>query len=79
MSLFGAYDWTLSSSSGKFIYVINKSFYIEESSKDNMAVSLCSINEDLNKDIRSFRFNRSTKARAMILKIDQNTKELKGM
>ena len=44
-----------------------------------MAVSLCSINEDLNKDIRSFRFNRSTKARAMILKIDQNTKELKGM
>ena len=44
-----------------------------------MAVSLCSINEDLNKDIRSFRFSRSTKARAMILKIDQNTKELKGM
>jgi len=50
----------------------------EESSKDNMAVSLCSINDDLNKDIRSFRFNRSTKARAMILKIDQNTKELKA-
>merc|ERR1712051_962083 len=50
----------------------------EESSKDSMAVSLCSINDDLNKDIRSFRFNRSTKARAMILKIDQNTKEPKA-
>ena len=33
VSLFGAYDWTLSSSSGKFIYVINKSFYIEKKKK----------------------------------------------
>ena len=44
-----------------------------------MAVSVCSINDDLNKEIRSFRFNRSTKPRAMILKIDPNTKELKGI
>jgi len=43
-----------------------------------MAVSVCSINDDLNKEIRSFRFNRSTKPRAMILKIDPNTKELKA-
>jgi len=33
VSLFGAYDWTLSSTRGKFIYVINKSFYIEERRK----------------------------------------------
>jgi len=42
-----------------------------------MAVSVCSIDEDMNKELRSFRFSRSTKPRAIILKIDQNTKELK--
>jgi len=42
-----------------------------------MAVSVCSIDEDMNKEMRSFRFSRSTKPTAIILKIDQNTKELK--
>ena len=42
-----------------------------------MAVSVCSIDEDMNKELRSFRFSCSTKPRAIILKIDQNTKELK--
>ncbi len=40
------------------------------------AVSACSINEDMRKELQAFRFSRSRKPRALILKIDMSTKEL---
>lgn len=42
-----------------------------------MAVSVCSINEDMGKELQAFRFSRSTKPRALILKIDPVSFELK--
>ena len=43
-----------------------------------MAVSVCSIDEEMNKELRAFRFSRSRQPRAMILKIDPVSKELKA-
>lgn len=43
-----------------------------------MAVSVCSINEDMSKELQAFRFSRSTKPRALILKIDPVSFELKA-
>ena len=40
------------------------------------AVSVCSIGEAMNRELQAFRFNRSTKPRALILKIDPVSKEL---
>ena len=42
-----------------------------------MSVSVCSVNESMNKEIQAFRMSRSTKPRALILKIDPGTMELR--
>ena len=42
-----------------------------------MSISVCSIDEAMNKEIQAFRLSRSTKARALILKIDPVSMELK--
>ena len=40
------------------------------------SVSVCSIDDDMNKELQAFRFSRSKKPRALILKIDPQSKEL---
>merc|ERR1712066_1048495 len=41
-----------------------------------MTVSVCNINQEMNEELKAFRFSRSTKPRALILKIDPASKEL---
>lgn len=41
-----------------------------------MTVSVCNINQEMNDELKAFRFSRSTKPRALILKIDPASKEL---
>ncbi len=42
-----------------------------------MAVSVCNIADGISNELKNFRFSRSKEARAMILKIDPVSKELK--
>ena len=39
-----------------------------------MTVSVCNINQEMNEELKAFRFSRSTKPRALILKIDPASK-----
>ena len=42
------------------------------------SVSVCSIDDEMNEELQAFRFSRSKKPRALILKIDPQSKELRA-
>ena len=39
-----------------------------------MTVAVCNIGQEMNEELKAFRFSRSTKPRALILKIDPASK-----